>query len=104
MTPWFYLFIAGFFEIALALGLKFSQGFTRFWPSALTAAATFISFYSLSQSIKVLPIGLAYAIWTGIGALGVTIIGILFLEESLSIIKIFCIILITSGMIGLKFT
>ena len=104
MSPWFYLFIAGIFEIVLAIGLKFCDSFTKFWPSMLTVLATVVSFYSLAQAVKFLPIGLAYAVWTGIGAVGVTIVGILFLGESLSLIKIFCILLITLGIIGLKFT
>ena len=104
MSPWVYLCLAGAFEMSLALGLKFCKGFTRFWPSLLTIFSTFISFYSLSQAVKVLPIGLAYAIWTGIGALGVTLIGFFFLHESLSLVKVLCILLITAGMIGLKFT
>ena len=104
MSAWSYLFLAGFFEIFLALGLKYSNGFTRIIPSLVTCVATASSFYSLSQAVKILPIGLAYAVWTGIGALGVTLIGIFFLQESVSIIKLMCIFLITFGVIGLKFS
>ena len=104
MKAWLFLLVAGFFEIFLALGLKFSNGFTKFWPSVLTLVSTVLSFYTLSQSVKILPIGLAYAIWTGIGAVGVTLVGIFFLQEALSLQKILCILLITLGMVGLKFS
>lgn len=104
MSPWLYLFIAGLFEISLALGLKFSYGMTRFWPSMMVILSTLVSFYALSQAVKVLPIGLAYAVWTGIGAVGVTLVGMAFLGENLSVIKVFCILLIALGIIGLKFT
>ncbi len=100
---WLYLFLAGFLEIFLAVGLKASQGFTRFWPSVLAITSLTASVYTLSQSAKVLPIGLAYAVWTGIGAVGVTIFGILFLQESINLLKLSCILLITLGMVGLKF-
>lgn len=103
MIAWLYLLLAGFFEVILAIGLKYCEGFTKFWPSMMTLLATVVSFYSLSQAVKFLPIGLAYAVWTGIGAVGVTIVGITFLEESLSLIKVFCILLITLGIVGLKF-
>ena len=104
MLPWFYLFLAGIFEISLALGLKYSNGFTKFWPTAITISSSLISFASLSQSVKVLSISLAYAVWTGIGAIGITIVGVVFLQESLSLIKILCILLITAGIVGLKFS
>ncbi len=104
MNPWIYLVIAGFFEILLALGLKFSEGFNNFWPSVLTFGSTVLSFYFLSQSIKVLPIGLAYAVWTGIGAVGITVIGSVFFQEIMSFQKIICIGLIIFGMAGLKFS
>ena len=100
---WVYLFLAGFFEIILAVGLKSSQGFTRFWPSVMVFLSLTASVYTLSLSAKVLPISLAYAIWTGIGAVGVTLFGMFFLQESLSLLKVGCIFLITLGMVGLKF-
>ena len=103
ISPWSYLCVAGLFEVTLALGLKYSNGFTRLAPSLLTLASTLISFYSLSQAVKFLPIGLAYAIWTGIGAIGVTLVGMFFLGEALSFLKITCIFLITMGIAGLKF-
>ena len=103
VSPWAYLFVAGLFEITLALGLKYSNGLTRLAPSLLTLVSTVISFFSLAQAVKFLPIGLAYAIWTGIGAVGVTLVGVFFLGESLSILKLACVLLIILGIVGLKF-
>lgn len=104
MSPWAFLFIAGLFEITLALGLKLSVGLTKLWPALLTAVSTVLSFYSLAQAVKVLPIGLAYSVWTGIGAVGVTFAGFFFLEETLGLFKLLCISFIILGIMGLKFS
>ena len=87
----------------MALGLKYSNGLTKLAPSFLTLISTVISFFSFAQAVKFLPIGLAYAIWTGIGSVGVTLVGTLFLGESLSFLKLACISLIVLGIVGLKF-
>ncbi|MEE9452497.1 MAG: quaternary ammonium compound efflux SMR transporter SugE [Gammaproteobacteria bacterium] len=99
---WIILFFAGLFEIGWAIGLKYTQGFSKLIPTAWTIVAMIISFYLLSLSLKTLPIGTAYAIWTGIGAVGTVILGIILFSESASLLRIFCIFLIISGMVGLK--
>ena len=101
---WIYLIIAGLFEVWWAVELKFSEGFTRILPSILTIVGMILSFYFLSVSLKRLPLGTAYAIWTGIGTIGTVILGIVLFKEPLDIIRIICIILIVSGIIGLKLT
>lgn len=101
---WTYLFIAGIFEVVWAIGLKYSEGFTRPYPSAITVAGMIISFYFLSLATKVLPIGTAYAVWTGIGAVGAVIIGMIFLNEPRDLIRIAFVALIVIGIIGLKYT
>ncbi len=97
-----YLIVAGIFEIGLALGLKFSEGFTRLWPTLGMAASGAISFYLLSVAMKTLPVGTAYAVWTGIGAAGTAILGILLLEESGDVFRVISITLIVAGVIGLR--
>ena len=99
---WGMLLAAGFFEIFMALGLKFSEGFSRLWPTLITVFAGTLSFYTLSQAIKTLPIGTAYAIWTGIGAAGTAVIGILFFGDSYQILRLLCLFFIIAGVIGLK--
>lgn len=99
---WVYLFIAGIFEIVWAVGLKYSDGFTKLWPSIGTVIGMVISVYFLAIAIKELPIGTAYAIWTGIGAVGTAIAGIILFNDSATVAKIVCILLIVSGIIGLK--
>ena len=101
---WIYLVVAGIFEVGWAIGLKYSQGFSKILPSALTLAGMVASFYFLSLALKNLPLGTAYAIWTGIGTLGTVILGIIFFKEPVDLIRIFCIVLIISGIIGLKIT
>lgn len=101
---WTYLFIASVFEIIFAVGMKYTAGFTRLVPSVLTAAAATASVLILSQSLKSLPVGTAYAVWTGIGAVGTTLIGIYLFDEPRNLLRILCILLITAGIIGLKFT
>ena len=101
---WVYLVIAGFFEIGLALGLKYSEGFSRLWPTVGMAVSGGISFYLLSIAMRSLPVGTAYAVWTGIGAAGTVILGILFLKESSDLIRLLSITLIIVGVVGLRFS
>ena len=99
---WLFLIFAGIFEIGFALGLKFSEGFTRLWPTLGMAVSGGISFYLLSVAMKSLPVGTAYAVWTGIGAAGTAVLGILLLEESGDVFRIISITLIVAGVIGLR--
>ncbi|KXG11177.1 quaternary ammonium compound efflux SMR transporter SugE [Anoxybacillus rupiensis] len=101
---WIYLIIAGLFEIVWAIALKYTFGFTRMIPSIITIAGMLVSFYFLSLGIKMLPIGTAYAIWTGIGAAGTVIAGILFFNEPVTILRVVFLLLLLVGLIGLKFT
>ena len=101
---WVYLVIAGFFEVGFALGLKYSEGFSRLWPTIGMAVAGGISFYLLSIAMKSLPVGTAYAVWTGIGAAGTVVLGILFLKESSDLIRLLSISLIIVGVVGLRFS
>ncbi len=101
---WVYLTVAGIFEIIWAVGLKYTQGFSRLWPSVWTIAAMLATFFFLAQSVKTIPVGTAYAIWTGIGAVGAAAFGILLLSESASLARLLCIGLIVVGIIGLKLT
>jgi quaternary ammonium compound-resistance protein SugE len=101
---WVYLFIAGIFETAWAIGLKYSAGFTRLGPSLFTAGTMIISIYLLALALRTLPVGTGYAIWTGIGAVGTAILGILLFHESRDPARLFCIALIVAGIIGLKLT
>jgi quaternary ammonium compound-resistance protein SugE len=99
---WFVLVIAGLFEVGWAIGLKYSQGFTKLVPSIFTIAGTVASFYFLSLALKSLPLGTAYAIWTGIGTVGTVILGIILFKESMDIIRLICIGFIVVGIVGLK--
>lgn len=102
-SAWIMLLFAGFFEILMALGLKFNASFTKFWPSITTLFFSILSFYCLSRSILVLPIGTAYAVWTGIGAAGTAVIGMLAFGETCSLMRLACIAMIIIGVSGLKF-
>ena len=99
---WFILFVAGLLEIVWAVGLKYTDGFTRLWPSVWTVAAIVASMLLLSFALKTLPVGTAYAIWVGIGAVGTAIAGIVLFGESVSTVKIVSIALLLVGMAGLK--
>ena len=99
---WIYLFIAGFFEIGWAVGLKYTDGFTKLWPSVITIIGMILSFYFLSAAVKTIPIGTAYAIWTGIGAVGTAIFGMILFGESKEVIRLIFIFFIVIGIIGLK--
>jgi quaternary ammonium compound-resistance protein SugE len=100
---WIVLFLAGLLEIVWAVGLKYTAGFTRFWPSVVTIAAMIASIFLLSQAVRTIPLGTGYAIWTGIGAVGVAIIGMLAFDEPRTVIRIVCMMLIVVGIVGLKF-
>jgi quaternary ammonium compound-resistance protein SugE len=99
---WFILFVAGLFEIVWAVGLKYTDGFTRLWPSVGTVAAMAISTVLLALALKTLPVGTAYAIWVGLGAIGTAIAGIVLFGESVGTLKIASIVLLVVGMAGLK--
>ncbi|MCW5829825.1 MAG: quaternary ammonium compound efflux SMR transporter SugE [Deltaproteobacteria bacterium] len=101
---WTYLFVAGILEIAWAVGLKYSDGFTRLNVTIPTVTAMAASFYFLAQAIRVLPIGTAYAIWTGIGAAGTAVAGMILWQESREVARLLCLLLIITGIIGLKLT
>lgn len=100
--PWFYLILAGLMEIGWAVGLKYTHGFTRLWPSLGTAALMAVSFFLLSLSLKSIPIGTAYAVWTGIGAAGTAALGMIFFNEPREVARIFCLVMIVAGTVGLK--
>ena len=99
---WIYLLIAGFFEVFWAIGLKLSEGFSHFLISILTVFGMIASFYFLSLALKNIPLGTAYAVWTGIGTIGTVILGIILFKEPVSIMRFVCFFLILSGITGLK--
>lgn len=101
---WIYLIIAGLLEIGWAVGLKYTEGWTRIVPSVLTGAGMIASFYFLSLALKSLPIGTAYAVWTGIGTVGAAVLGIILFDEPRDFLRIMCILLIIAGIAGLKLT
>lgn len=99
---WFYLVLAGLLEVAWAFGMKHTDGFTRLWPSVFTIVTMIFSFALLSVALRALPLGTGYAVWTGIGAVGSAIVGIVFLGESTNVFRLLSIFLIAAGIIGLK--
>lgn len=99
---WIYLLLAGLFECGWAIGLKYTDGFTKLIPSIFTVLAMAVSFWLLSVAMKTIPIGTAYAVWTGIGAVAIAILGMILFGESRDIIRIICLFLIISGIVGLK--
>lgn len=101
---WILLFSAGFVEIVFALSLKYNEGFTKLWPSVVTAISGAGSFYLLMLAIKTLPLGTAYAVWTGMGAVGVATLGIILFKESADWYRLASILLVIVGIIGLKLT
>jgi len=101
-VEWLYLLIAGIFETGWAIAMKYSEGFTKFYPTLFTAISLFLSMYLLEKALKVIPVGTGYAIWTGIGIIGTTLLGILLFGEATNIGRLACIMLIVFGIIGLK--
>jgi quaternary ammonium compound-resistance protein SugE len=101
-AAWIILLIAGMFEIGWAIGLKYTEGFTRLWPSVWTAVALVASIALLGIAVKSLPVGTAYAVWVGVGAVGTAILGIVLLGELATVARIASIGLIVAGVVGLK--
>jgi quaternary ammonium compound-resistance protein SugE len=99
---WIYLLAAAVFEVGWAIGLKYSHGFTRLWPSVLTLAAMVISLGLLALAVRTIPVGTGYAIWTGIGAVGTALLGVLLFGEPASAGRLLCLGLIVAGVLGLK--
>lgn len=102
--PWVWLIIAGILEVAWAIGLKYTDGFSRLWPTIATVVLMLGSFWCLAQAVRVLPLGTSYAIWTGIGAVGTAIAGIVLFKEPATAARLACIVLIVAGIAGLKLT
>ena len=100
---WTYLLIAGLLEIAWATGLKYTREFTQFWPSVFTVVTMIASFWFLAKAVQAIPLGTAYAVWTGIGVLGTTVLGILLFAEPRDAIRMVCIAMILCGILGLKY-
>ena len=99
---WIYLFVAGLLEVGWAIGLKHTAGFTRLVPSVVTLAAMVVSFLLLAQALRTLPVGTAYAVWTGIGAAGTALVGMVLLGEPRTASRVFCLLLIVAGVAGLR--
>jgi quaternary ammonium compound-resistance protein SugE len=99
---WIILILAGLFEVVWAIGLKYTEGFTRLWPTVLTVLAMFISVWLLGIAMKSLPAGTAYSIWVGVGAVGTVILGMLLFNEPANVMRLFSVALIVAGVIGLK--
>ena len=100
---WVVLFIAGICEIGWAVGLKYTDGFTRLWPTVFTGVSLVVSMALLGIAVKTLPLGTAYAVWTGIGAVGTVILGIVLFKEPATVVRLVCVGLIVAGILGLKF-
>ena len=101
---WVYLIIAGVFEVVWAIGLKYAKGFTKLFPSLITIGGMLVSFYLLSLAIKTIPLGTAYAVWTGIGVFGTVLLGIILFGEPVHVLRVVFIGLILTGILGLKLT
>ena len=99
---WVILVLAGLFEVGWAIGLKYAEGFTRFWPALWTAFAIIISLWLLGIAMKSLPVGTAYSVWVGVGIVGTVILGIVLFEESVNATRLISVALIIAGIIGLK--
>lgn len=102
--PWLILLVAGLFEVCWAIGLKYTEGFSRFWPSVGTVAAMVASVGLLGLAMRTLPVGTAYAVWTGIGAVGTVLFGIILFGEPATVARLACVCLIVAGIVGLKLT
>lgn len=101
--PWLLLLLAGLFEVAWAIGLKYTDGFSRPLPTLLTLSAMGVSVFLLAMAVKQLPLGTAYAVWTGIGAVGTVLMGIWLFNEPATLARVLCLMLIVGGILGLKF-
>ncbi len=101
-ASWLVLIVAGLFEVGWAIGLKYTEGFTRFWPTVWTALALLLSMALLGTAVKALPVGTAYAVWVGVGAVGTAVLGVVLLGEAASIGRVASIALIVAGIVGLK--
>jgi Membrane transporters of cations and cationic drugs len=99
---WLLVFVAGCFEVGWAVGMKYSDGFTRLIPSLLTAAGYIASLYFLTLAVKHLPLGSAYAVWTGIGTVGAFVMGALLFKEIVTVPQIICVLMIIAGIVGLR--
>ena len=101
---WVLLFVAGLLEMGWAIGLKYTEGFTRFWPSVGTAISMVLSVVLLGWAMRSLPVGTAYAVWTGIGAVGTVVLGIVLFQEPANAARLACVGLVVAGILGLKLT
>jgi quaternary ammonium compound-resistance protein SugE len=99
---WFVLIVAGLFEVGWAVGLKYTEGFTRLWPTVLTVTSMIVSLWLLGLALRTLPLGTAYAIWTGVGTVGTALLGMALFSEPADPIRLACIGLIVAGIVGLK--
>ena len=99
---WIILILAGLFEVGWAVGLKYTEGFTRLWPTLGTVASMIVSLGLLGLALRTLPLGTAYAIWTGVGTVGTALLGIALFQESAEVLRLLCIGLIVAGIVGLK--
>lgn len=99
---WIFLILAGLTEIGWAIGMKYTSGFTRLLPSIATLGCIALSLYLLSLALKAIPLGTAYAVWTGIGAVGTALIGMIFFEEPAAAARVACLVMIVAGTVGLK--
>ncbi|TFZ06013.1 quaternary ammonium compound efflux SMR transporter SugE [Ramlibacter henchirensis] len=102
--PWIVLVVAGLFEVGWAIGLKYTEGFSRFWPSVATVVAMVVSVVLLGWAMRSLPVGTAYAVWTGIGAVGTVVLGIVLFHEPATAARLLCVAMILGGIVGLKLT
>jgi quaternary ammonium compound-resistance protein SugE len=103
VNPWVIVLVAGLMETGWALGLKYSEGFTRLWPSVITVVLALGSFYLLSVAMKTLPVGTAYAVWVGIGAVGTAIAAVFLFQEPVNVMRVMGVLLILAGIAALKF-
>lgn len=101
---WLVLVLAGLFEVGMVVGLNLSDGFTKLWPSLMTLASGGVSFFLLSVVMRSVPVGTAYAVWTGVGVVGAVVLGILFFKEPASLLRLGAIALIVAGVVALRFT
>jgi quaternary ammonium compound-resistance protein SugE len=101
-ASWLALIVAGLFEVGWAIGLKYTEGFTRLWPTVWTAIALLLSMALLGAAVKALPVGTAYAVWVGVGAVGTAVLGVVLLGETVNVARVASIALIVAGIVGLK--